>query len=117
MALDFLNRIIAGDIRPAYEDYTAPGFKHHNAYFPGDADSLCNGMQDNHEHFPNKIFKIKQAIAEGPIVAVHSLLKFTPEHAGIAVVHLFRFEGDRIAEFWDVAQVLPDESPNKNGPI
>jgi predicted SnoaL-like aldol condensation-catalyzing enzyme len=39
------------------------------------------------------------------------------EHTGIAVVHLFRFEGDKIAEFWDVAQILPDPAPNENGPL
>lgn len=116
-AVDFLQRIIAGDIREAYEAHTTPDFRHHNAYFPGDKEALIKGMQDNHEHFPEKIFQIHQVISEGPLVAVHSLLKFNPGHTGIAVVHLFRFEGAKIAEFWDVAQMLPDRSPNENGPL
>jgi hypothetical protein len=30
-------------------------------------------------------------------------------------VHLFRFEGDRIAELWDVAQPVPAEILNADG--
>lgn len=116
-ALDFLRKIIAGEIREAYRKYTAPGFRHHNAYFKGDSESLIKGMEDNHVHFPEKILTVKQAIGEGAMVAVHSLLRFTPDHVGISVVHLFRFEGDKIVEFWDVAQILPDDSPNENGPL
>ena len=59
----------------------------------------------------------RRAWLAGALVAVHSLMRFHPAHPGVAVVHVFRFEGDKIAEFWDVAQVLPDESPNKNGPL
>lgn len=117
IAVQFLKKIIAGNIREAYQEHAAKSFRHHNAYYPGDADSLRKGMEDNHDNFPEKIFTTKQVIAEGPLVAVHSLLQFNPEHTGIAVVHLFRFEGDKIAEFWDVAQILPDDSPNQNGPL
>lgn len=109
--------IIAGNIREAYDKHTTKDFRHHNAYFNGDKESLMKGMQDNHAHFPEKIFKTHQVIAEGSRVAIHSLLKFNPDHKGIAVVHLFRFEGDKIAEFWDVGQILPEDSPNENGPL
>ena len=34
---------------------------------------------------------------------------------GFAAVHLFRFDGDRIVELWDVGQPVPEESPNENG--
>lgn len=116
-ALQFLRQIIAGDIREAFREHTLPGLKHHNAYFPGDVQALIKGMEDNHAHFPDKIFETKTAVSEGALVAVHSLMRFHPAHPGVAVVHVFRFEGDKIAEFWDVAQVLPDESPNQNGPL
>ena len=117
IAVEFLQRIIAGDIRGAYQDHTAASFRHHNAYFPGDMESLIRGMEDNHENFPDKILTIRQVISDGPTVAVHSLLKFNRHHTGIVVVHLFRFEGEKIAEFWDVAHILPDKSPNQNGPV
>jgi predicted SnoaL-like aldol condensation-catalyzing enzyme len=38
-----------------------------------------------------------------------------PEDRGFALVHIFRFAGDRIIEMWDIAQAVPEISPNKNG--
>ncbi len=40
-------------------------------------------------------------------------MKFTPDHDGIKVVHIFRFENDKIVEMRDVAQQLEKDSPNK----
>jgi len=31
----------------------------------------------------------------------------------VAVVHIFRFEGDPIAELWDIGQPAPDEIKNE----
>ena len=49
------------------------------------------------------------------MVAVHSRVWHAPDDRGAALVHLFRFEGDRIAELWDIGQRVPTESPNANG--
>jgi predicted SnoaL-like aldol condensation-catalyzing enzyme len=32
-----------------------------------------------------------------------------------AVVHIVRFDGEKIAEMWDVGQAVPADSPNENG--
>jgi len=34
---------------------------------------------------------------------------------GAAVVHIFRFEDDRIVELWDLGQAIPQDSPNRHG--
>ena len=46
---------------------------------------------------PDAQFDVKRVIAEGDSVAVHSHVRHRPSEPGIAVVHIFRFEGDRIA--------------------
>jgi len=48
-------------------------------------------------------------------VAVHSRVRLKPDGPRVAVVHILRFEGDRIAELWDVGQPVPPESPNEHG--
>jgi predicted SnoaL-like aldol condensation-catalyzing enzyme len=115
LATSFLRLVTSGKIREAYERHIAPGFKHHNPYFKGDAKSLMAGMEENENKFPNKILQIQRAVAEGNLVAVHSHVKLKPGEFEVAVVHIFRFEGDRIVEAWDVGQQVPDQSPNENG--
>lgn len=114
-AVSFLRLASSGKVREAYERHIAPNFRHHNSYFRGDAPSLRAGTEENAANFPNKSFEVQRALGEGDLVAVHSRVRLKPDMPEIAVVHIFRFEGDRIAEAWDVGQPAPAESPNENG--
>ena len=113
-AVAFLNQASSGKLDEAYAKVT-PAFRHHNAYFAGDAESLKKGMADAHQQFPKTTLEVKHALEDGDLVAIHSRVSHGPDQPDIAVVHLFRFEGDRIAELWDVGMEAPKESPNQNG--
>ncbi|MGN6657417.1 MAG: nuclear transport factor 2 family protein, partial [Achromobacter mucicolens] len=39
----------------------------------------------------------------------------SPEDRGQAVVDIFRLEGGKIVEHWDVSQEIPENPANKNG--
>ena len=114
VAISFLNNAATGKLDEAY-NLVAQNFRHHNAYFPGDTESLKAGMADAHKQFPNTKIDVQRAIAEDDLVAVHSRVQHAPETAAIAVVHIFRFESDKIAELWDVGMEVPKDSPNENG--
>jgi predicted SnoaL-like aldol condensation-catalyzing enzyme len=114
LAISFLENAASGKLDEAYNG-VASNFQHHNAYFPGDTESLKAGMADAHKQFPNTKIEVQRAIAEGDLVAVHSRVQHAPDKPAIAVVHIFRFEGDRIAELWDVGMEVPKDSPNENG--
>jgi predicted SnoaL-like aldol condensation-catalyzing enzyme len=113
-AVLFLTNAATGRLDEAYT-LVSPNFRHHNPHFKGDADSLKAGMADAHKQFPNTKIDVQRAIAEGDLVAVHSRVQHAPERPAIAVVHIFRFEGEKIAELWDVGMEVPKDSPNENG--
>ena len=114
IAINFLNLASSGKLDEAYGNVSAT-FRHHNPYFPGDAESLKAGMAEAHDKFPDTALEVQHTLEEGDLVAVHSRVSHGADTPEIAVVHLFRFEGDRIAELWDVGQEKPKDSPNKNG--
>jgi predicted SnoaL-like aldol condensation-catalyzing enzyme len=114
IAISFLKNAGSGKLDEAYRLVSA-NFRHHNAYFPGDTESLKAGMADAHKQFPNTKIDVQRAIAEGDLVAVHSRVQHAADRPAIAVVHIFRFEGERIAELWDVGMEVPEDSPNANG--
>lgn len=114
-AIMFLRLASSGNVREAYEKYVDPSFRHHNPFFKGDAESLIKGMEENAAKFPDKVFKVLRALEQGEFVAVHSRVDLKPNEGGIALVHIFRFKGDRIVELWDVAQPAPKDSPNERG--
>jgi predicted SnoaL-like aldol condensation-catalyzing enzyme len=110
----FLELASSGKLDEAYSK-VSPNFRHHNAHFPGDTESLKAGMADAYKKFPNTKLEVQRAISEGDLVAVHSRVQHSPDTPTISVVHIFRFEGDQIAELWDVGMEVPKDSPNKNG--
>jgi predicted SnoaL-like aldol condensation-catalyzing enzyme len=114
-AVDFLTRVVAGDIRGAYERHVSDGFRHHNPYFPGDAAALRRGMEEDEAQNPGKKLDVQVALQDGDHVAVHSRLRRSSSDPDIAVVHIFRFEQGKIAEAWDIAQVAPQQIINMNG--
>ena len=59
---------------------------------------------------------IRQVLADGDFVAVHTQIAGSkPKEGGLRQVHLFRFQGDRIVEYWDVTQMIPENAPNAEG--
>jgi predicted SnoaL-like aldol condensation-catalyzing enzyme len=114
-ATDFLQLAASGQVREAFERFAGPGFRHHNPNFAGDAAALMAGMEQNSTANPDKVFEVKMAIAEGERVAVHSHVRLKPGARGVSVVHLFRFEDGRIAELWDIGQLVPEHCSNDNG--
>src|SRR6266487_2197954 len=115
VALSFLRIAASGNVREAFQKHVAPGFRHHNPYFRGDAESLMIGMEENAAKYPNKVLEIQRAIEEGDLLAVHSRVRMKPDDPGVALVHIFKFQGDRIVELWDLGQPVPENSPNENG--
>lgn len=114
-AISFLRLVVAGKIREAYTKHVGPEMQHHNMAFAGDATSLEKAMEENHSLHPHKILEVKRALEDGDLVAVHSRVRLQPGTSGFAAVHIFRFDGDRIIEMWDIGQAVPENSPNING--
>ncbi len=113
IAISFLQLAGGGQTKEAFDQYVTPDFIHHNQYFKGDRTSLQNAMQEAHETSPNKALEVRHCFEDGETVVTHSLV--VKEDMEIAVVHIFRFENNRIAELWDLGQLIEKASPNENG--
>ena len=115
-AVAFLRLAGTGRTEEAYAKLIAPEFVHHNQYFRGDRESLRSAMAEAHEKSPNKLIDVKRVFEDGDFVITHSrVVRRDPAEQDVAVVHIFRFEGDQVVELWDVGQLVSKDSPNENG--
>jgi predicted SnoaL-like aldol condensation-catalyzing enzyme len=114
-AIDFLRLTARGQVDDAFARYAAPGFRHHNPHFAADAATLQAAMKENAGRFPHMVFEVQRALADGPLVAVHSRAVLEEGGAELAIVHILRFEDGRIAEMWDIAQAAPVPMANRDG--
>lgn len=115
IALAFLRMCALGEVRAAYARHVADDFIHHNAWFPGDRESLMLAMEKSAASEPNKSFEPKRVVDGGDRIAVLSHLVRADAGTEHAVVHILRFDNGRIVEMWDVGQEIPKDSPNALG--
>jgi predicted SnoaL-like aldol condensation-catalyzing enzyme len=114
-AAEFLRLAASGKVRDAFDRYISPSFRHHNPHFRGDAKSLMAAMEENAGQNPNKVLQVLHVLEDSDFVAVHSKVKMTRHSPDIALVHIFKFEGDLVTELWDISQPQPENSPNEYG--
>ncbi len=115
IAQNFLMLSAKGKSREAFDLYVNENFIHHNVYFKGDRNTLMIAMEENAKINPNKIFEIQRALEDADLVAVHSRVQLAKNEAEIAVMHIFKFENDKINELWDFGQASPVDMINENG--
>ncbi len=114
-AVRFLELVVAGRIDEAYARHVDLAGRHHNPYFTAGFPALKKAMVEDEAQNPHKKLIVQHALADGDMAAVHSHLMISPDEPGMAVVHLFRFEGEKIVEMWDIGAALPADSPNTDG--
>jgi predicted SnoaL-like aldol condensation-catalyzing enzyme len=114
-AVDFLQLVASGSVQQAYVKYVDKDFRHHNPFFSGDADSLRVAMEENAKQNPEKTLTLQHVVEDGHLVVVHSWVKLKSDDIGVALVHIFRFQNELIAELWDIVQAVPENSPNEYG--
>jgi predicted SnoaL-like aldol condensation-catalyzing enzyme len=66
------------------------------------------------EKFPQSHSDIKEAFADGDRVILHVHAVRTPGDRGSAIVDIFRLDGGKIVEHWDVVQAIPETAANTN---
>jgi predicted SnoaL-like aldol condensation-catalyzing enzyme len=111
----FLQLCAKGQARQAFGDFCDPEFRHHNAYFKSDANTLMEAMEADAAQHPDRIFHIHRALEDGDLVAVHSHIRNNANEAGYAAIHILRFEGEKIVELWDIVQEVPRDMVNETG--
>jgi predicted SnoaL-like aldol condensation-catalyzing enzyme len=102
--------------------FFAPDCKTHNPYLSGNMKSLADAQiaafKEGVKQTVQPDFVVRHVLVDGDMVAAHTEFlasKSNPGKGGLRQVHLFRFEGDKIAEYWDITQQIAESMPNASG--
>jgi predicted SnoaL-like aldol condensation-catalyzing enzyme len=102
--------------------FFAPDCKTHNPFIAGSMETLTDSMiaasKNINTQGTEPSFTVRNVLADGDLVAVHTELlnsRSSPSEGGLRQVHLFRFEGDLIVEYWDITQQVLSNMPNAAG--
>ncbi len=67
------------------------------------------------EKFPQLHSEIKSSFVDGDTVILHVHSVREPGARGNAIVDIFKLEGGKIVEHWDVTQAIPETMTHSNG--
>lgn len=98
----------------AVQKYVGNRYVQHNPNVPNGTEPFIQYFTEFFKQNPKATFKIKRAIAENDLVALHVHFKLNPEDRGQAIVDIFRVRGGKVVEHWDVIQNIPEKSVNEN---
>lgn len=101
----------------AADRYIAPDYIQHNQLVDTGIEPLKAFLRKVRVENPDATHDIKRTFADGDHVIVHYHVRRWKDDPGFAVMDIFRIEGDRIVEHWDVMQDVPTDSPNPNSPF
>lgn len=94
--------------------YLGDKYIQHNPTAPDGVEGVMGLIKFLKEKYPLRKSDIKRVIADGDLVVLHVHSKPTPEDRGTAIVDIFRVEGGKIVEHWDVLQPVPETAKNPN---
>jgi len=124
VAVEFLSLVGSGRPKDGLK-FFASDCKTHNPYTVGGMKELVDAMIAVQKQGSQGIIKestadfkliVRQVLADGDIVAVHTQISGSnPSAGGLRQVHIFRFNGDKIVEYWDITQMVPENMPNATG--
>lgn len=116
IVLAFYNEGLVG-LRPraAFDRYMTPSFVEHKPDVPeGTREAAATFLEQLIANVPQARWEVVRTVAERDLVFLHGRFTPAPGAPPYAIADVFRLEGCKIAEHWDVVSPPPKEQRNPN---
>jgi len=116
-AIDFYRTAYLGNPRKAVELYVGGEYIQHNPDVADGPDGFIHYFERMRDEYPEKDIQFVRCIAEGDLVALHTLQTWPGDEQYVTMDFLRFDENGKIIEHWDAIQKVPDHTANENGMV
>jgi predicted SnoaL-like aldol condensation-catalyzing enzyme len=107
--------LFEGDVENAFRSYAGDTYRQHNPLVEDGVEGVRKFVAWIMANHPDARGEIKRVFADGDYVILHSHWHGLSDNPrGEAVVDIFRWEGGKVVEHWDVIQPIPEKAANNN---
>jgi predicted SnoaL-like aldol condensation-catalyzing enzyme len=107
--------LFEGHVEEAFRLYAGGAYRQHNPLIEDGVEGVKKFAAWVMANHPDAHCEIKRVFADGDHVILHSHWHGLSDNPrGEAVVDIFRLEGGKVVEHWDVIQPIPETSANAN---
>ena len=107
--------LFEGHVEEAFRLYAGVPYRQHNPLIEDGMEGVKRFVAFVMANHPDAHCEIKRVFADGDHVILHSHWHGLSDNPrGEAVVDIFRLEGGKVVEHWDVIQPIPETSANAN---
>jgi predicted SnoaL-like aldol condensation-catalyzing enzyme len=114
IVVDFYNKALNDKDIDAAIAMMGPTYTQHNARIADGKEGFRQFFTAFKQKYPESRSKIVRVFAEGDYVILHVHMVREPGTRGEAVMDIFRLDGGKLVEHWDVLQQIPDNIPHAN---
>ena len=114
VAITVAKRVFEHGDTAVVDRYVRPDYIQHNPTAADGSAGLKALATSIHQQFPDARYNVQRAISQGDLVLLHSNVVLVPGTKGASVIDIFRFQGGKLAEHWDVIQNVPDTTASGN---
>lgn len=94
-------------VREAFEFLVADDYRQHNPSIGDGPEEAIRMLTPKFDGSPDSRFEVQRILVDGDLAMVH-VRASGPGRPDAAVADIYRFDGGRIVEHWDVLQPVPD---------
>ncbi|HYP79130.1 MAG TPA: nuclear transport factor 2 family protein [Steroidobacteraceae bacterium] len=112
--LEMYREVLIAQDSSKVDRYISPDYVQHSSLAPPGREALKQFLDMIRVRSPQASTDIRRAFVDGDHVVCHVHVKRHPADLGLAVVDIFRTDGNQILEHWDVLMEVPANPVNTN---